>query len=33
MEAVLEQLKTLWGKPQYYVFVWCTGDFAQVNKH
>ena len=32
MEAVLEQLKTLWGKPRYYVFV-CAGDFAQVSKH
>jgi hypothetical protein len=30
MEAVLEQLKMLWEKPQYYVFV-CAGDFAQVN--
>ncbi len=32
MEAVLEQLKSLWGKPRYYVFV-CAGDFAQVSKH
>ena len=32
MEAVLEQLKTLWEKPRYYVFV-CAGDFAQVSKH
>ncbi len=32
MEAILEQLKTLWGKPRYYVFV-CAGDFAQVGKH
>ncbi len=31
MEAVLEQLKTLWEKPRYYVFV-CAGDFAQVSK-
>jgi hypothetical protein len=31
MEAVLEQLKMLWGKPWYYVFV-CAGDFAQVSK-
>jgi hypothetical protein len=30
MEAVLEQLKTLWKKPRYYVFV-CAGDFAQVS--
>ncbi len=32
MEAVLEQLKTLWEKPWYCVFV-CAGDFAQVSKH
>jgi hypothetical protein len=32
MEAVLEQLKTLWEKPRYYLFV-CAGDFAQVSKH
>jgi hypothetical protein len=32
MEAVLEQLKILWEKPRYYVFV-CAGDFAQVSKH
>ncbi len=31
MEAVLEQLKMLWEKPWYYVFV-CAGDFAQVSK-
>jgi hypothetical protein len=31
MEAVLEQLKTLWDKPRYYVFV-CAGDFDQVSK-
>ncbi len=31
MEAVLEQLKTLWEKPRYFVFV-CAGDFAQVGK-
>ncbi len=31
MEAVLEQLKTLWGKPRYYGFV-CAGIFAQVRK-
>jgi hypothetical protein len=31
MEAVLEQLKMLWEKPRYYVFV-CAGDFAQVSK-
>jgi hypothetical protein len=31
MEAVLEQLKMLWEKPQYYVFV-CADDFAQVSK-
>ena len=29
MEAVLKQLKMLWEKPRYYVFV-CAGDFAQV---
>jgi len=29
MEAVLEEFKTRWGKPSYYVFV-CAGDFAQV---
>ncbi len=29
MEAVLEQLTTLWGKPRYYVFV-CAGNFVQV---
>ncbi len=31
MEAVSEQLKTLWGKSRYYVFV-CAGDFAQASK-
>ncbi len=31
MGAELEQLKTLWEKPPYYVFV-CAGDFAQVSK-
>ncbi len=31
IKAVLEQLKTLWEKPRYYVFV-CAGDFAQVSK-
>jgi hypothetical protein len=31
IEAVLEQLKRLWEKPQYYVLV-CAGDFAQVSK-
>ncbi len=31
MEAVLEQLKTQWGKSRYYVFV-CVGDIAQVRK-
>ena len=31
MEAVLEQLKTLWGKKRYYVFV-CAGNFAQVRE-
>ncbi len=31
MEAVLEQLKMLWEKPRYYVFV-CAGVFAQVSK-
>jgi hypothetical protein len=31
MEAVLKQLKMLWEKPWYYVFV-CAGDFAQVSK-
>jgi hypothetical protein len=31
MEAVLQQLKMLQEKPQYYVFV-CAGDFAQVSK-
>jgi hypothetical protein len=31
MEAVLEQLKMLWEKPRYYVFV-CAGDFSQVSK-
>jgi hypothetical protein len=30
MDAVLEQLKTLWEKPRYYVFV-CAGDFAHVS--
>jgi len=29
MEAVLEEFKTRWSKPSYYVFV-CAGDFAQV---
>ncbi len=29
LEAVLEQLKTLWEKPRYYVFV-CADDFDQV---
>jgi hypothetical protein len=29
MEAVLEQLTTLWLKPRYYVFV-CAGNFVQV---
>jgi hypothetical protein len=32
MEAVLEQLKTLWEKQLYYMFV-CAGDFAQVSKN
>ncbi len=32
MEAVLEQLKMLWEKTRYYVFVF-AGDFAQVSKH
>ncbi len=32
MEAVLEQLKMLWEKPRYYVFV-CAGYFSQVSKH
>jgi hypothetical protein len=31
MEAVLEQLKTLWEKSRYCVFV-CAGDFSQVSK-
>jgi hypothetical protein len=31
MEAVLEQLKMLWEKPRYYLFV-CADDFAQVSK-
>jgi hypothetical protein len=29
MEAVLEEFKTRWDTPHYYVFV-CAGDFAQV---
>ena len=29
MEAVLEEFKTRWDTPRYYVFV-CAGDFAQV---
>jgi hypothetical protein len=29
MEAVLEEFKTRWEEPRYYVFV-CAGDFAQV---
>ncbi len=29
MEAVLEEFKTRWDGPGYYVFV-CAGDFAQV---
>jgi hypothetical protein len=28
MEAVLEEFKTRWDTPRYYVFV-CAGDFAQ----
>ncbi len=28
MEAVLEEFKTRWNTPRYYVFV-CAGDFAQ----
>ncbi len=32
IEAILEQLKMLWKKPWYYMFV-CAGDFAQVSKH
>jgi hypothetical protein len=28
MEAVLEEFKTRWNTPHYYVFV-CAGDFAQ----
>ncbi len=28
MEAVLEEFKTRWDAPRYYVFV-CVGDFAQ----
>ncbi len=31
MEAILEQLKTLWEQQRYCVFV-CAGDFAQVSK-
>jgi hypothetical protein len=31
MEAKLEQLKTLWEEPHYYVYV-CAGDFSQVSK-
>jgi hypothetical protein len=30
MEAVLQEFKTKWGIPRYYVFI-CTGDFAQVS--
>ncbi len=30
MEAVLEEFKTRWNQPHYYVFV-CAGDFAQVS--
>jgi hypothetical protein len=29
MEAVLEEFRTRWNKPRYFVFV-CAGDFAQV---
>ncbi len=29
MEAVLEEFKTRWEEPRYYIFV-CAGDFAQV---
>ncbi len=29
MEAVLEEFKTRWDTPRYYIFV-CAGDFAQV---
>jgi hypothetical protein len=30
MEAVLQEFKTKWGIPCYYVFI-CAGDFAQVS--
>jgi hypothetical protein len=30
MEAVVQEFKTKWGIPCYYVFI-CTGDFAQVS--
>jgi len=30
MEAVLEEFKTRWDQPRYYIFV-CAGDFAQVS--
>jgi hypothetical protein len=30
MEAVLEELKTRWDQPRYYIFV-CACDFAQVS--
>ncbi len=29
MEAVLEEFKTRWEEPRYYIFV-CAGDFSQV---
>ena len=29
MEAVLEEFKTRWEEPRYYIFV-CAGDFAHV---
>ena len=29
MEAVLEEFRTRWIEPRYFVFV-CAGDFAQV---
>jgi hypothetical protein len=31
IEAVLEQLKAIWEKPWYNMFV-CAGDLAQVSK-
>ena len=32
IEAVLEEFKTRWERPRFYVFV-CAGDFAQVSNY